>query len=199
MRRTVTFLTLVAALLAGCSSKSQSSSPGATSLPKGIDTAGMDTVGPARRRLLCLHQRRLDEVDDDSAGQAVLWRYQHPRRSDAASRRSRSSRIPRTPVPSASADARKIGDFYSSFMDEAGIESKGTTPLKPQLDAIAAIARYTRAVPSHRRDAPRRRRSTECDELSDRASPRRLHCPGTDRSRSQHALPAPGRPGHAGP
>jgi len=39
----------------------------------------------------------------------------------------------------ASVDARKIGDFYASFMDEGGIESKGLRPLKPQLDAIAAI------------------------------------------------------------
>ena len=40
----------------------------------------------------------------------------------------------------ASDDARKIGDFYGSFMDEAAIESKGIAPLKPQLDAIQAIA-----------------------------------------------------------
>jgi predicted metalloendopeptidase len=40
----------------------------------------------------------------------------------------------------ASDDARKIGDFYSTFMDEAAIESKGIAPLKPQLSAIAAIA-----------------------------------------------------------
>ena len=40
----------------------------------------------------------------------------------------------------ANEDTRKIGDFYSSFMDEAAIESKGIAPLKPQLDAIAAIA-----------------------------------------------------------
>src|SRR2546426_1834228 len=40
----------------------------------------------------------------------------------------------------ASEDARKTGDFYSSFMDEAAIESKGIAPLKPQLDVIAAIA-----------------------------------------------------------
>src|SRR6476619_5204994 len=39
----------------------------------------------------------------------------------------------------ASEEARKTGDFYSSFMDEAAIESKGITPLKPQLDKIAAI------------------------------------------------------------
>ena len=37
-------------------------------------------------------------------------------------------------------DSRKIGDYYSSFMDETAIESKGIAPLKPQLDAIAAIA-----------------------------------------------------------
>jgi len=40
----------------------------------------------------------------------------------------------------AGADTRKIGDFYASFMDEAAIEAKGIAPLKPQLDAIAAIA-----------------------------------------------------------
>src|SRR5512141_852668 len=39
----------------------------------------------------------------------------------------------------ASADKRKIGDFYSSFMDEAGIEAKGISPLKPEFDAIAAV------------------------------------------------------------
>ena len=37
-------------------------------------------------------------------------------------------------------EARKVGDFYSAFMDEAAIESKGITPLKPLLDRIAAIA-----------------------------------------------------------
>src|SRR5262249_5687045 len=41
--------------------------------------------------------------------------------------------------PQKSKDARKIGEFYASFMDEAGIEAKGIAPLKPQLAAIAAI------------------------------------------------------------
>jgi putative endopeptidase len=36
-------------------------------------------------------------------------------------------------------DARKVGDFYAGFMDEAAIESKGIAPLKPELDSIAAI------------------------------------------------------------
>lgn len=34
---------------------------------------------------------------------------------------------------------RKIADLYNSYMDEAGIESKGLTPLRPHLEAIAAI------------------------------------------------------------
>ncbi len=34
---------------------------------------------------------------------------------------------------------RKIADLYNSYMDEAGIEAKGITPLRPHLDAIAAI------------------------------------------------------------
>jgi len=41
---------------------------------------------------------------------------------------------------SASEDRRKVGEYYASFMDEAGIEQKGIAPLEPQLDAVAAIA-----------------------------------------------------------
>jgi putative endopeptidase len=36
-------------------------------------------------------------------------------------------------------NVRKIADLYHSFMDEAAIEAKGLAPLRPQLDAIAAI------------------------------------------------------------
>jgi predicted metalloendopeptidase len=39
----------------------------------------------------------------------------------------------------AGSDEQKIGDFYASFMDEAGIEQRGIEPLKPVLDRIAAI------------------------------------------------------------
>jgi putative endopeptidase len=37
-------------------------------------------------------------------------------------------------------DTGKIGTFYSAIMDEATIEQKGIAPLKPELDAVAAIA-----------------------------------------------------------
>ncbi len=38
------------------------------------------------------------------------------------------------------ADAKKIADFYSSFMDEAAIEKAGTVPIQGELDAIAKIS-----------------------------------------------------------
>ncbi len=37
------------------------------------------------------------------------------------------------------ADARRIGDYYAAFMDEAGIEARGLAPLQPSLQAIAGI------------------------------------------------------------
>ena len=42
---------------------------------------------------------------------------------------------------------RKIADLYNSYMDEAGIEARGLAPLRPHLDAIAAI--HDKAQLSH--------------------------------------------------
>jgi putative endopeptidase len=39
--------------------------------------------------------------------------------------------------------AQKIGDYYASFMDEFGIESKGITPLQPMFAKITAIGDRT--------------------------------------------------------
>jgi putative endopeptidase len=40
----------------------------------------------------------------------------------------------------AGSEARKIGDYYSSFLDETSIEAKGIRPLQPALDRFAAIS-----------------------------------------------------------
>ncbi|MBX9859699.1 MAG: M13 family metallopeptidase [Sphingomonas sp.] len=37
-------------------------------------------------------------------------------------------------------DQQKIADFYRAYTDTAGIEARGLAPLKPELDAIAALA-----------------------------------------------------------
>ena len=39
----------------------------------------------------------------------------------------------------ATADAKKIADFYNAFMDEATIEKSGLKPIEPQLREIAAV------------------------------------------------------------
>jgi len=39
----------------------------------------------------------------------------------------------------AGSNTRKIADLYNSYMDESTIEAKGLAPLRPHLDAIAAI------------------------------------------------------------
>jgi putative endopeptidase len=39
----------------------------------------------------------------------------------------------------AGSEARKIGDYYASFMDEDGIEKKGLEPLQPALRSIDAV------------------------------------------------------------
>jgi putative endopeptidase len=37
------------------------------------------------------------------------------------------------------ATGRQVGDFYASWMDQAGIEARGTAPLKPYLGRIAGV------------------------------------------------------------
>src|SRR5580692_10739626 len=59
---------------------------------------------------------------------------------DVADKRTRSlieeAAKANAPAPT---NTGKIGALYNSFLDEAGIEAKGIAPLKPHLDAIAAI------------------------------------------------------------
>ncbi|WP_296001948.1 M13-type metalloendopeptidase [Rugamonas sp.] len=45
-----------------------------------------------------------------------------------------------TPNKTAGTDAARIGDFYSSFMDEAKVEQLGLTPLNGELARVAALS-----------------------------------------------------------
>src|SRR5258706_1391119 len=54
----------------------------------------------------------------------------------------RTAELIRSAVTAATApgsETRKIADYYSSYMDEAGIEAKGLAPIRPALARIAAI------------------------------------------------------------
>ena len=48
--------------------------------------------------------------------------------------------------PTRNAVMQKIGDFYASCMDEAAANKAGATPLKPELDRIAAIKDKTEMI-----------------------------------------------------
>jgi len=138
MRLRILLLSFIVALSTGCSPKPQSSSAEATSLPKGIDTAGMDTsVAPGDDFYAYANGgwTKATEIPADKPTYGVI---------SILIDRTRQQTVdiiqdPANTGANASVDARKIGDFYASFMDEGGIESKGLRPLKPQLDAIAAI------------------------------------------------------------
>ena len=88
--------------------------------------------------------------------------------------------------PAAGTTAAKVGDMYSSWMDEAAIEARGIAPLQPYLDKINAVTRHgrrARADGHHRlRVAVRARR---------RGRPAGPH--------QVRDLGRPGRPGHARP
>jgi putative endopeptidase len=47
----------------------------------------------------------------------------------------------------AGSEAKKVADFYGSFMDEAGIEKKGVAPVKAELAKIKAITSSKELVP----------------------------------------------------
>jgi predicted metalloendopeptidase len=59
--------------------------------------------------------------------------------SEEADRRTREIIQQTAQDKSATADAKKIADFYNAFMDEASIETLGLKPLDTQLREIAAI------------------------------------------------------------
>src|SRR4051812_3109097 len=59
--------------------------------------------------------------------------------SEQADRRTREIIEETARDQKATADAKKIADFFNAFMDEASIEKAGLAPLQPQLREIAAI------------------------------------------------------------
>ncbi len=59
--------------------------------------------------------------------------------ADLADKRTRDIIQETAHNANATADAKKIADYYNAFMDEAAIEKLGLKPLEPQLREIAAI------------------------------------------------------------
>ena len=113
--------------------------PAAKSAASGIDLAGIDRAVTPGDDFFALRERRVAEEHGDPGGPQQLG---HRRRSSQERTAKRTAELiaeaAKQNAPAGS-DARKIGDYYASFMDEATIETKGLAPLEPTLAAIAAI------------------------------------------------------------
>jgi putative endopeptidase len=110
--------------------------PGAPSSTSGIDPAAMDATANA--------------CNDFYQFACGGWIAKHPLPSDRArygrfdELQERNNTVLREILEAAAtsandADTTKIGDYYGSCMDEAGIAAKGTAPLKEDLDRISAL------------------------------------------------------------
>ena len=112
--------------------------PPAAPPPKaGIDTAGMDrAVLPGNDFFHYANGTWLKttEIPADRSAYGT-----GPILSELTAKRTADLVTEAASKAAAGSDAKKIGDYYASFMDEAAIEAKGLTGLQPTLDRISAI------------------------------------------------------------
>jgi len=101
----------------------------------GFDTAGMDTsVAPGASFYQYANGQwtKTTEIPADKAEYGMFGVLAD--RSD-----ERTRQILEAANGAAGSDEQRIGDYYKTFMDEAGIEAKGLAPIQPALDQIAKV------------------------------------------------------------
>ncbi len=129
-------LALMASLvLIGCTDRVGGS--GQTS--HGLDLAGMDkTVKPGDDFFSFVNGGwvKSTEIPADRSNYGVFAQL----REMADKRTSDLIQGAASGQAAAGTEAAQVGDYYSSYMDEAGIDAKGLTPIKPALDQIAAVS-----------------------------------------------------------
>ncbi|HSS00462.1 MAG TPA: M13 family metallopeptidase N-terminal domain-containing protein, partial [Kofleriaceae bacterium] len=136
--RSNTHLLCLSALAACASAPSETRpaapAPGAT----GIDLAGMDrTAKPgddfwayANGGWLKTHEIPPDRSSYGTG--AIVAELTAKRTAELVSEAAKGA--------APGSDERKIGDYYASYLDEAGINAKGIAPLKPALERITGIS-----------------------------------------------------------
>src|SRR5579862_2374766 len=135
--RVIALVTLAAVLLAApaCTKKPEVST--------GIDLTGMDTsVAPGDDFNAYTNGGwiKATPIPADKGSYGIFAMLADETRKRTRAIIEESTKAQESGKDGATADARKIGDFYASYMDEAAIEAKGIAPMKPEFDAIAAIA-----------------------------------------------------------
>jgi putative endopeptidase len=109
----------------------------AAAAPPGIDVAGMDrSVAPGDDffRFANGTWDRTAAIPPDRSSWGLDAGL-----AETAAQRTRALLEDAAKGAAAGSDARKAGDYYTAYMDEAGIEKSGLAPLRQPLDRIAAI------------------------------------------------------------
>lgn len=104
----------------------------------GFDTPGMNTAVKPGDDFFAFANGNWDKntlIPADRSGYGVAYVL-----DDLSRQRTREIIEAAAANPGTSDDARRVGSYYATFMDEAAIEAKGVAPLQPALDRIAAIA-----------------------------------------------------------
>ncbi|HEV2569591.1 M13 family metallopeptidase [Sphingomonas sp.] len=126
-----------AALTLAVSAYAQTAKPALGSF--GFDAAGMDrtvSAGDDFYKFANGNWDRTTEIPADRSswgGFGVLRDLSDQRTRDIIQAAAASNGAP-------GSTSQKVGTYYAAFMDEAAIEAKGIAPIKPQLDAIAALS-----------------------------------------------------------
>ncbi|HEX8570156.1 MAG TPA: M13 family metallopeptidase [Caulobacteraceae bacterium] len=133
----------VGALLSGCAAPpagGPSATAPAAQAPRygsfGLDTAGMDrSVAPGQDffRYASGRWAETTEIPADRSSWNSFGIL-----TEVANERTRAL-IEAAAAGGATGDARKVGDFYAAFLDEAAAEARGMAPIQAELEAIARI------------------------------------------------------------
>jgi predicted metalloendopeptidase len=129
-------LAIAAALTLCAGAAAHAQTPVPQTRPPGVDLAGMDrAVKPGDDFFRYANGQWLatTEIPPDKAAWGTSGEL-----TELTDQRTKDLIQGAVTAPSGS-KARKIGDYYAAYMDEAAIEAQGLTPLQPRLARIAAI------------------------------------------------------------
>ncbi len=112
--------------------------PPAGAAGHGVDTAGMDSAVKPGDDFFAYANGGWDRRTQIPADRAA-WGLSSQLDEDAT-RQTRALLEEAAAGRASEPDARKAGDYFTAYMDEAAIEKRGLDGLKPELDRIAAIA-----------------------------------------------------------